>query len=407
MEELDDIVARVARSERGRVQGALLRLGASLDAAEEAFQEAVLAALERWGREGVPERPGAWLTTVAKNRARDARRRRAVEDAKAPLMTEDAVVGEDTLDTISDDYLRLVLTCCHPEVSVDNRIALTLKVVCGFEADEIARAFMSTEATVSQRILRAKQTIEAKRLAFEVPSPRELAPRLEAALGVVYAMYNEGHTSRTGALMRLDLQAEALRLARLLCDLSPRDAETFALLALVAFGAARARARVDGEGRPVLLDAQDRSAWDRELLGEGLVALRRSRSLGGPGPYALQATIAACHVTAPRWEDTDWPTIVRAYDALLALSDSPVVALNRAIALAMRDGPEAGLRALEPLGPALERYHHFFATRAQLLERLGRDPSADLERALSLVQNDGERRLLDERLAAARSRGAS
>jgi RNA polymerase sigma-70 factor (ECF subfamily) len=395
--DLTAIVDDTVRAERGRIVGGLLRLCGGLDAAEEAFQEAALAAVEAW-REQVPSNPGAWLMTAAKNRAKDARRRRAVSEAKAPLLVEDDMDARDTIDTVSDDYLRLVFTCCHPELSTDNQIALTLKVVAGFSTEEIARAFVSSEATVSQRILRAKQTIDEKKIAYATAERHDVAERVSAVLGVVYAMFNEGHTGRSGPWMRLDLQAEALRLARLLCDLVPREPEAFGALAIIAFGAARAHTRVDDDGLPILLAAQDRSRWNRELLREGLMALWRARSLGGRGPYVLQAEIASAHVTAPKWETTDWATIVAGYDALAEVLPSPVVALNRALAVSMLRGPSAGLAALNALERPLADYHLFYAARADMLERVGGDPRSDLERAISLVTNDGEKRLLERRL---------
>jgi len=391
MAELAQIIDQVVRRERGRIVGGLLRLCGSLDAAEEAFQDAVLAALQAW-RDELPANPGAWLVTAAKNRAKDAHRHRAVTEAKAPLLEHE----EDTIDTVTGDQLRLIVTCCHPELAPDNQIALTLKVVCGFSTDEIARAFVTSEATISQRILRAKRAIA------NTP-PRADLP-IAAVLGVVYAMFNEGHVAHTGELMRLDLQAEALRLGRELCDLAPAEPEAFGLLAVMAFAAARARTRVDADGVPILLDAQDRAQWDGELVREGLMALSRAHTLGGGGAYALQAAIAAVHVIAPAWERTDWAAIVALYDELLAISPSPVIALNRAIALSMRDGPAAGLEALADQTRALTDYHLFHAARADMLERLGKDPRPDLRKALARVTNDGERRLLERRLAAATHR---
>jgi RNA polymerase sigma-70 factor, ECF subfamily len=395
--DLTAIVDDMVRRERGRIVGGLLRLCGSLDAAEEAFQEAALAAVEAWRGE-VPSNPGAWLMTAAKNSAKDARRRRVVAEAKAPLLAPDEMDTRDTIDTVTDDHLRLIFTCCHPELSADNQIALTLKVVAGFSTEEIARAFVCSEATVSQRILRAKRTIDEKKVGYAIPEQSDLAERVSAVLAVVYAIFNEGHTGRSGPLMRLDLQAEALRLARLLCDLVPREPEAFGALAIMAFGAARAHTRVDDEGLPILLAAQDRSRWNRELLREGLMALRRARSLGGRGPYVLQAEIAAVHVTAPKWEDTDWARIVAAYDALAQVSPSPVVALNQAVALSMLAGPAKGLAALSALERPLADYHLLYATRADMLERSGGDPRPDLERAISLATNEGERRLLERRL---------
>jgi RNA polymerase sigma factor (sigma-70 family) len=395
--QLPEIVEETVRAERGRIVGGLLRLCGSLDAAEEAFQEAALAAVQAW-REQLPSNPGAWLMTAAKNSARDARRRRVVAEAKAPLLVEDEMDAREPIDTVFDDHLRLIFTCCHPRLSRDNQIALTLKAVAGFSTEEIARAFVCSEATVSQRILRAKQTLDEEKVGYAIPERAELPERVSAVLGVVYAMFNEGHTARSGPLMRLDLQAEALRLARLLCDLVPREPEAFGALAIMAFGAARAHTRVDDEGLPVLLAAQDRTRWNRELLREGLVALRRARSLGGRGAYVLQALIAAAHVTAPTWDSTDWGAIVAAYDALAKIAPSPVVALNRAIAVSMHEGPAAGLEALETLEQPLAVYHLFYAARADMLERAGKDPRPDLQLALSLATNEGEKLLLQRRM---------
>jgi RNA polymerase sigma factor (sigma-70 family) len=397
--ELSDIIAAVVREERGRILGGLMRLSGSLDLAEEAFQDATLAALLEWKGSGVPNNPGAWLMTVAKNRARDMRRHHKVAEAKASMLLENEIGTLETIDTVSDDYLRLVFTCCHPAISVDNQIALTLKVVAGFSSDEIARAFVCSEATISQRILRAKQTIEDKRLSYSRIDLSGLPERMTAALGVIYAMFNEGHTSRSGALMRVDLQAEALRLGRLLGDLAPREPEVFGLIAMMAFGAARARTRVDEDGFPILLSLQDRSRWDGALLREGLMALQRGRSRSGRGAHMLQAEIAACHVTAPTWEATDWTTILGLYDQLLATTRSAVVALNRAIAISMLRGPLDGLAELKVLETSLAQYHLFYATRADFLERTDRDPREDLGRAIALATNDGERRLLERRLA--------
>jgi len=397
MADLTELVQEIVRRERGPIVGCLMRLGGGLDTAEEAFQEAALAAIEAWPRD-LPANPGAWLMTAAKNSLRDVWRHRAVADAKSALLAEDDMESRNDPDTVSDDFLRLVFTCCHPEISRDNQIAITLKVVAGFETEEIARAFACSEDTISQRILRARQTIQEKELPYAPPERDELAGRVSAVLGVVYAMFNEGHTGTTGALMRLDLQAEALRLGRLLCDLVPREAEAFGLLALMAFGAARAGTRVDADGVPILLDAQDRAVWDKDLMREGLMALARARSIGGRGPYVVQAEIAAAHVTAPAWEQTDWGRIVTLYDALAAVAPSPIVALNRAIAVSMRDGPAAGLAALAELEGPLADYHLFYAARADFLARAGKNPTRDLRKALALVTNDGDRRLLERRL---------
>ena len=400
MADVRSVVEETVRRERGPILGGLLRFSGSVDAAEEAFQEAALAAVEAW-RDAVPANPGAWLMTAAKNSAKDARRHRVIVEAKAPLLAESEMDARETIEAVSDDYLRLIFTCCHPDISIDNQIALTLKVVAGFSTEEIARAFVCSEATVSQRILRAKQTLQETQAPYVVPERGELELRLSSVLGVVYAMFNEGHTARAGEWMRVDLQAESLRLARLVCDLLPIESEACGLLAMIAFGAARARTRVDAEGMPILLAEQARSKWDKELIREGLMALQRARTLGGRGPHVLQAAMAKVHVTAPTWESTDWGAIIALYDELERIEPSPVVKLNRAIAVSMKSGAAAGLSALKPLERPLAGYHLFYATRADFLERAGKDPRKDLAKALSLATNEGERRLLRARLQRA------
>jgi len=396
-DSLDEILRRV----RGRVIGALLRLTGSLDLAEDAFQEAALAALVAWPARGLPDSPAAWLTTAAKNHIRDGQRHRAVAQAKASALREDDMLDPFDVDAIADDQLRLILTCCHPLLPRETQVALTLKVIAGFTTDELARAFLCPEPTMAQRLVRAKRTIDEKGLPFELADRAAIRARLEPALATVYLVFNEGHTASSGGLMRLDLQAEAVRLGRLLCELVPRDAEVFGLYALMAFSAARATTRAGADGALLLLSEQDRSRWDRALVEDGLMALQRARALGGDGVYLLQAEIAACHATAATWESTDWAAIVALYDRLLAVTRSPVVALNRAIAVGMLRGPEEALAALEPLAEPLEQYHHFHAARADCLRRLGRDPRADYEKALALTTNEAERAFLRKRLAPA------
>jgi RNA polymerase sigma-70 factor (ECF subfamily) len=396
--ELSRALEEVCRRDRGRVVAGLVRALGSIDAAEEAFQEAVLAALASWPERGVPDNPAAWLTTAAKNWARDQYRHRRIVDEKAPLLKEDEMSAPGSVEDVSDDQLRLMFTCCHPALPLESQVALTLKVIAGFTTEEIARAFVSPETTIAQRIVRAKRTIEEKQLPYVVPERAALPERVAAVLAVVYLIFNEGHVSHSGALMRLDLQAEALRLARLLCDLLPGEPEVFGLFALIAFACARARTRTDERGELVLLAQQDRARWDRALIKEGLIALERARRIGAAGSYVLQAEIAACHVTAPAWESTDFAAIVARYDQLLALEPSPIVALNRAIALGMHAGPERALDALAELEGALEHYHLFWATRADFRRRLGLDARADLERALALARNDDERRFLQRKL---------
>ncbi len=399
MAQLTAALDEVVRRDRGRVIAQLVRLLGSIDAAEEAFQEALLSALATWPERGVPDSPAAWLMTAAKNHFRDAQRHRRVVDGKAPLLAEGPMSNAETFESVADDQLRLIFTCCHPALPRDSQVALTLKLIAGFSTGEIARAFLAPETTIAQRIVRAKRTIEERQLPYEVPGRAELPARVASVLAVVYLVFNEGHTSRTGALMRLDLQREALRLAWLLCDLLPDDPDVFALFALIAFGCARAATRTDEHGELVLLSDQDRSRWDRALIKDGLVALARARRIGPRGSYVLQAEMAACHAIAPAWDQTDWAAILDAYDELYALEPSPVVALNRAVALCMHEGPAAALAAVAALEEPLSGYHHFYATRADFRRRLGLDAREDYERALALAQNDDERRFLARKLA--------
>ncbi len=398
MAQLSQKLDELFRRDRGRVVANLVRALGSIDAAEEAFQEAVLAALASWPTRGVPDNPAGWLMTSAKNWARDEVRHRRIVETKAPMMAENKAIAPSTVEAVSDDQLRLIFTCCHPALPLDSQVALTLKVIAGFSTEEIARAFVSAEATISQRIVRAKRTIEEKQLPYIVPERAELQERVASVLAVVYLIFNEGHVAREGALMRLDLQVEALRLARLLCDLLPAEPDVFGLFALIAFSCARAATRTDERGELLLLSEQDRARWDRALIKEGLVSLARARRIDQSASYVLQAEIAACHVTAPTWESTDWAAIVARYDELLALQPSPIVALNRAIALCMQVGPQSGLAALDQLEGALSHYHLFYATRADFRRRLGIDARADYERALALASNDEERRFLRRKL---------
>ena len=397
MAELSQSIAEIVRHEKSRVVAALMRGLGSVDAAEEAFQEAVLAALSSW-RNGLPANPGAWLATAAKNYVRDAWRHQRIVDAKSSLLLGDDMVSPATPDSISDDQLRLIFTCCHPALTLDSQVALTLKVVAGLTTDEIARAFLCPEKTISQRLTRAKKTIEERQLPYEVPERLELPERLGSVLAVVYLVFNEGHTTRQGPLMRMDLQAEAFRLARLLCDLLPNQSEVFGLFSLIALSVARAATRMDEHGALLLLSEQDRSRWDRATIKEGLLSLQRARRLGSMGPYAVQAEISACHATAPTWAETEWRQILGWYDLLWAMAPSPVVALNRAVAVSMHSGPAAGLEALTGLEPTLSNYHLFFALRADFRSRLGQDARSDYQRALSLASNDSERRFLRSKI---------
>jgi len=398
VEELSQTFDAVFQREKGRIVGALVRMLGNIDAAEEAFQEAVLAAIPTWRAGGVPANPAAWLTTAAKNHARDAARHRSIVAKNAPLLVERDTVTPETFDTIADDELRLIFTCCHPALTLDTRVALTLKVVAGFTTEEIARAFLCPEKTIAQRITRAKKTIEEERLPYEVPEGAELPERLASVLAVVYLMFNEGHTPRQGPLMRLDLQEASLRLGRALCDLLPNEPEVFGLYALMAFGFARVATRGDAEAGLLLLSEQDRARWDRPMIKEGLMALQRARRLGGRGSYLLQAEIAACHTTAEQWETTDWSRILGWYDELLGLTGSPVVALNRTVAVAMHDGPAEALAALAELEAPLASYHLFYAIRADFRRRLGQDAREDYRRALELAGNESERVFLRRRI---------
>jgi RNA polymerase sigma-70 factor, ECF subfamily len=403
VEDLTHTLEVTLRRERGRIVGTLLRVAGDLGAAEDALHEAALSALRTWPA-GVPKNPGAWLTTSAKHVLLDRRRHIALAERSAAAVlgaAPEATFGpEDDDGTFADDCLRLLFTSCHPALPLDSQIALTLKVVVGFSTAEIARAFTSSEATVAQRILRARKALSALGVAYQAPEPSALRARVEDVLGVLYAIFNEGHVAHAGPLMRTDLQHEALRLGRLLTDLAPGEPEVLGLCALMAFGAARASSRVDETGLPVLLAYQDRERWDRALIREGLVHLESARAADGQGRYTFEAEIAAQHITAGSWEATDWPRIVALYDTLLAREPSAVVGLHRAVALAMRDGPQAGLEALAPLRVALAKHALFYAVRADLRARAGRDGRADLRRALALTTNEGERALVVRRLEA-------
>ncbi|WP_232320298.1 RNA polymerase sigma factor [Herbidospora daliensis] len=387
-------VEEVWREEAARVVAGLARLTGDVALAEELAQDALVAALEQWPRDGVPNNPGAWLTTVAKRRAVDTFRRRARHDEKlaelARTVTE--VEEQQEFDTIEDDVLRLVFVACHPVLTTQSRVALTLRLLGGLSTDEIARAFLTPEATLAQRISRAKKTLATERVPFEVPDREELSERLEAVLEVVYLIFNEGYTATAGDdWIRPHLCEEALRLARLLEELLPGEQEVHGLRALLEIQASRLDARTDADGDPILLPDQDRTKWDRARIAAGLAALDQA----GEGPYALQAAIAACHARAETAEATDWPRIAALYERL---DPSPVVELNRAVALAMAYGPEAGLELVDEMAgePALRNYHLLPSVRGELLARLGREEEARAEfrRAADLTRNERERALL-------------
>lgn len=404
-------VEAVWRIEQPRLVASLTRLVRDVGLAEELAQDAFVAALEQWPRDGVPDRPGAWLQQTARNRAVDRIRRERNRDVKyvvaaagtAEAPPADAVVD----DPVGDDLLSLVFLTCHPVLPRESRVALTLRLFCGLTTDEIARAFLVPSPTVGQRISRAKRTLAEAHVPFEVPQADEIPARLASVLEVVYVVFTEGHAATSGDdWVRRDLAGEAMRLGRVLTGLLPREPEVHGLVALMELQASRFDARTDAAGEPVLLSDQDRSRWDRTLVMHGLAALDTATTLGRPlGPYTVQAAIAACHSRAARFEDTDWEAVVALYDALAQLAPSPVVDLNRAVAVLHAEGPEAALVAVDAVrdDPRLARYHLLGAVRADVLLRLGRrDEAADeLERAAALAPTPRERRLLAERAAAA------
>ncbi len=405
----------VWRNESAKLIAGLARFAGDVGLAEDLAQDALVAALEQWPESGVPDNPGAWLMAAAKHRAIDAMRRRTMLDRKhaelgVELEARQAGVAPDLDaaidDHVGDDLLRLVFVACHPVLSREARVALTLRLLGGLTTDEIARAFLVPEATIAQRIVRAKRTLSAARVPFEVPRGPDLAARLASVLEVVYLVFNEGYSATAGeSLMRPTLCDEALRLGRIVAELVPDEPEVHGLVALMEIQASRSRARVDATGAPVLLLDQDRARWDWVLVGRGLAALARAESLGGAlGPYALQGAIAACHARARRAEDTDWARIAALYDALAEIVPSPVVELNRAVALAMAFGPATGLELVDALAdePALAGYHLLPSVRGDLLARLGRteEAGAEFARAASLTRNARERAPLLARAAA-------
>jgi len=399
-------VEAVYRSESRRVLATLIRLLGDFDRAEEALHDAFAAALQQWPRDGVPDNPRAWLVSTGRFKAIDAVRRRARFDASLRLLAEqleDAAEAAE-VDEMEDDRLRLIFTCCHPALPADGRVALTLREVCDLTTEEIARAFLAPPATIAQRIVRAKAKIRDARLPYRVPERDELPARLESVLRVVYLVFNEGYTASAGGeLTRADLCAEAIRLGRLLLELLP-NAEVMGLLALMLLHDARRAARTDASGELVRLDEQDRSLWNRQQIAEGAQLVQLALTRRAFGAYALQAAIVAVHAEAPSAAQTDWAQIVRLYDVLLQLSPSPVVELNRAVAVAMRDGAEAGLLLVDQLLERgdLQDYHLSHATRADLLRRLARTDEAReaYRRALRLVQLEPERRFLQRQLAS-------
>jgi RNA polymerase sigma factor (sigma-70 family) len=415
-------IEAVFRIEQAKLIAGLARMVRDVGLAEELAQDALIVALEQWPRSGIPEKPAAWLMAAAKNRAIDRlRRAKLTERTYQELGHELETTGEGETpdldaaldDDIGDDLLRLMFTACHPVLTTDAQVALTLRLLGGLTTEEIARAFLVPEPTIAQRIVRAKRTLAEKRVPFEVPRGAERAERLASVLGVLYLVFNEGYSATAGSdWVRPQLCEEALRLGRVLTGLAPEEPEVHGLVALMEIQASRLKARVAPDGQPILLLDQDRARWDQLLIRRGLAALARGEALRGtPGPYLLQAAIAACHARARQAADTDWARIVGLYGALGRVTPSPVVELNRAVALGMLLGPASGLEIVDALAsePALKSYHLLPSVRGDLLEKLGRldEARAEFERAAALTRNARERRLLLDRAAKCEQRGAA
>jgi RNA polymerase sigma factor (sigma-70 family) len=418
--QTDRAIDAVWRIESAKIIAVVARMVRDVGVAEELAQDSLVTALERWPQSGVPDNPAAWLMATAKHRAIDWLRRSKLIDSKHEELGHDleaqqalVVPGVDTLleqmdsaGDIDDDLLRLIFTACHPVLSPEARVALTLRLLGGLTTEEIARAFLVAESTVAQRIVRAKRTLSEAHVPFEVPAKEALAARLSSVLEVIYLVFNEGYAATAGSdWMRPALCDEALRLGRILAELVPQEPEVHGLVALMEIQASRSAARVGPSGEPVLLLAQNRARWDQLLIRRGLAALERAESLGGAlGPYALQAAIAACHARATEASQTDWPRIAALYDALAQLTPSPVVELNRAVAVSMAFGPAEGLELVDALraAPQLAGYHLLPSVRGDLLEKLGRldEARAEFERAAALTGNAREREMLTERARA-------
>ena len=391
---------RVFREEAGRLTASLVRLLGDFDMAEELVSEALIAALEHWPHEGVPERPGAWLLTTARRKGLDRLRR---QTKYAGLLREVAALGE-SVTREADDRLRLIFTCCHPALDRDAQVALTLRAVVGLTTPEIARAFLVSEAALAKRIVRAKRKIVTAGIPYQVPAPDDLRPRLDEVLTVLYLVFNEGHLATGGdAAVRHDLVRDAEWLAGLLVRLLPDEPEPLGLLALIRLHLARWQARLDAHGRLVLLEHQDRSRWDRQAIADAIRLIERAATKGCPGPYQVQAAIAAVHCEALSWAQTDWPQILALYTLLTTLDPSPVVRLNRAIAVWQVAGPADALAEVDQLQGSLNQYHLFHVTRAALLRSLGQEMAAAAADALALelTRNPAERLLIEERLARA------
>jgi RNA polymerase sigma factor (sigma-70 family) len=404
-------IEAVWRIESARLIAGLTRITRDVGCAEELAQDALVAALEQWPESGVPDNPGAWLMATAKHRAIDHFRRLELIDKKHEELGRDLAERENTVpdlaaaidDNIGDDLLRLVFIACHPVLSTEARVALTLRLLGGLTTDEIARAYLTAEPTIAQRIVRAKKSLSEAHVPFEVPRGTEFTARLSSVLQVIYLIFNEGYSATAGDdWMRPTLCEEALRLGRILAGLVPNEPEVLALVALMEIQASRSKARVDAAGEPILLLDQDRSKWDRLLIGRGLAAIDRVSQLGGSrGAYAIQAALAACHARAATAGDTDWARIAALYSDLAEVSPSPIVELNRAVAVGMASGPAAGLELVDRLtdDPALSAYHLLPSVRGDLLKKLGRmeEARAEFERAASITRNARERNLLLDR----------
>jgi len=408
MDDSRGVVEKTFRQESGRIIASLIRISGSFDLAEEAMQDALTAALTRWPTQGIPDNPAAWITTAAHRRlidyARRARTRREKEEEVLRETERDAAADPDPCEmSFPDDRLRLIFTCCHPALNSDAQVALTLRTLGGLTTPEIARAFLLPEPTLAQRLVRAKRKIQDARIPYEVPPEYLLPERLASVRAVIYLIFNEGYGATSGdSLIRWELCAEAIRLAKTLCDLMPRDAESVGLLALMLLHDSRREARISPEGELVPLEEQDRSLWDAQRIREGLEKVEAALRLGRIGPYQLQAAIAAVHAQAQTPQQTDWRQIAALYGELERISPSPVVALNRAVAVAMSEGLEIGLRQIDELGAGgeLKDYYLFHAARADLLRRMGRRQEAAeaYRRTLALTANAVERRYLRRRL---------
>ncbi len=412
--EVNRTIDAVWRIESGRLIAGLARIVRDVGLAEDLAQEALVAALEQWPESGVPDNPGAWLMATARNRAIDRLRRGEVHERKVRELGREIEVSAqqprrdleaEIDDPFDDDLLRLIFTACHPLLPVESRVALTLRLLGGLTTREIGRAYLISEATVAQRIVRAKRTLSAARVPFEVPGRDQLPERLDSVLEVIYLIFNEGYAASAGdEWIRPELIDEALRLGRILAELLPREPEVHGLVALMELQASRSRARTGPSGEAIPLGEQDRSRWDWVLVGRGRAALDRAQAAGALGPYGLQAAIAACHAGARSPGETDWERIAALYDGLAQISPSPVVELNRAVAVGMAFGPQAGLTIVDGLGeePSLHGYHLLPAVRGDLLSRLGRETEArvEFERAASLARNSRERDVLLARVSA-------